>query len=70
MFREKFRARYDTQFVPLLEVLDEELGIGMPGFGPPAADDLPLLLDVPMREPPEPQILTPLHAMLLEKVGA
>ena len=69
-FREKFRARYDTQFVPLLEVLDEELGIGLPGFGPAAADDLPLLRDVPLREPPEPQILTPLHAMLLEKVGA
>lgn len=69
-FREKFRARHETQFVPLLEVLDEELGIGLPGFGPPAADDLPLLRDVPLREATEAGVLTPLHAMLLEKVGA
>jgi thiopeptide-type bacteriocin biosynthesis protein len=70
VFREKFRARYETRFVPLLEVLDEELGIGLPGFGPPAADDLPLLRDVPLREQQEPEVLAPLHAVLLEKVGA
>jgi lantibiotic biosynthesis protein len=70
VFRERFRARYDTRFVPLLEVLDEELGIGLPGFGPPAADDLPLLKDVPLRETLEPGVLAPVHAVLLEKVGA
>jgi lantibiotic biosynthesis protein len=69
VFREKFRARYDTQFVPLLEVLDEELGIGLPGFGPPAADDLPLLRDMPLKATPEPQSLAPLHALLLDRVG-
>ncbi len=69
-FREKFRARYESQFVPLLEALDEELGIGLPGFGPAAADDLPLLKDVPLRAPAETEVLTPLHTMLLEKVGA
>jgi class I lanthipeptide synthase len=68
-FREKFRERYDNRFVPLLEVLDEELGIGLPGFGPPAADDLPLLHDVPLREKPELNVLTPLHRFLLERVG-
>jgi thiopeptide-type bacteriocin biosynthesis protein len=68
-FREQFRARYDTQFIPLLEVLDEELGIGLPGFGPPAADDLPLLRDVPLREQQEPEVLEPVHAALLERVG-
>lgn len=69
-FREKFRARYDTRFVPLLEALDEELGIGLPGFGPPAADDLPLLKDVPLRGSPEAAPLGTAHTVLLEKVGA
>lgn len=70
VFREKFRERYDTRFVPLLEVLDEELGIGLPGFGPPAADDLPLIRDVPFREQHDLAILAPVHRLLLEKVGA
>lgn len=69
VFRETFRARYDTRFVPLLEVLDDELGIGLPGFGPRAADDLPLLKGVPLRASPEVQVLAPVHAALLEKVG-
>jgi class I lanthipeptide synthase len=69
VFRDKFGARYETQFVPLLEVLDEELGIGLPGFGPPAADDLPLLRDVPLRATPEPQLIAPVHEVLLEKLG-
>ncbi len=69
VFRDTFRARYETQFVPLLEVLDEELGIGLPGFGPPAADDLPLLRDVPLRATPESQLFAPVHAVLLEKLG-
>src|SRR5205823_3481891 len=70
VFRQKFLARYDTRFVPLLEVLDEELGIGLPGFGPAAADDLPLLKDVPLREKKDAAVLAPMHAVLLEKVGA
>lgn len=69
VFREKFQARYEWRFVPLLEVLDEELGIGLPGFGPPAADDLPLLRDVPMRKKSEPDFCAPVHRILLEKVG-
>jgi thiopeptide-type bacteriocin biosynthesis protein len=69
VFREKFQARYEWRFVPLLEALDEELGIGLPGFGPPAADDLPLLRDVPLRRKPEPDLYAPLHRMLLEKAG-
>lgn len=69
VFRDEFRARYDTRFVPLLEALDEELGIGLPGFGPPAADDLPLLDGVPLRERPELDVLAPVHKVLLEKIG-
>jgi thiopeptide-type bacteriocin biosynthesis protein len=70
VFQEKFRERYDTRFVPLLEALDDELGIGLPGFGPAAADDLPLLRDVPLREKREPATFAPLHAKLLEKLGS
>jgi thiopeptide-type bacteriocin biosynthesis protein len=69
LFREKFLARYDTQFVPLLEVLDEELGIGLAGFGPPAADDLPLLKNLPLREKKDLVTFAPMHAVLLEKLG-
>jgi thiopeptide-type bacteriocin biosynthesis protein len=69
VFRETFSARYEARFVPLLEVLDEELGIGLPGFGPPAADDLPLLKDIPLREAIGPAVLAPMHTVLLEKVG-
>ncbi|TMQ08332.1 MAG: Lanthionine biosynthesis protein LanB [Deltaproteobacteria bacterium] len=39
-FRERFAARYETREVPLLEVLDEETGIG---FGPAEAGTAPLL---------------------------
>ena len=39
-FRERFAARYETREVPLLEVLDEETGIG---FGPAEAGAAPLL---------------------------
>src|SRR5262249_51527670 len=39
-FRERFAARYETREVPLLEVLDEETGIG---FDPAEAGTAPLL---------------------------
>lgn len=68
VFREKFRERYDTAFVPLLEALDEELGIGLPGFGPPAADDLPLLSGIPLKATPEAELFAPVHAALLARI--
>ncbi|MEA2462935.1 MAG: lantibiotic biosynthesis protein, partial [Acidobacteriota bacterium] len=46
-FREQFLSRYEIRFAPLLEVLDEELGIGLAGFGESGSDDLPLLADLP-----------------------
>jgi thiopeptide-type bacteriocin biosynthesis protein len=44
-FRQKFTARYETREVPLLEVLDEEVGIGF-GDENPHAGNAPLLADL------------------------
>lgn len=41
-FKEAFRARYEDREVPLLEALDEELGVGF-GEGASQADPAPLL---------------------------
>lgn len=45
-FRDRFHVRYETREVPLVEVLDEESGIG---FGAPADDtaQAPLIRDLP-----------------------
>lgn len=43
-FRAAFQARYDQRWMPLLEVLDEESGLGFDGGVPP---DSPLLDDLP-----------------------
>jgi class I lanthipeptide synthase len=52
-FREKFTARYETREVPLVEVLDEEVGIGF-GGDTSGAGNAPLLTDLgfPMRSEP------------------
>jgi thiopeptide-type bacteriocin biosynthesis protein len=42
-FRDAFVARYEAREVPLVEVLDEESGIGFELSGHPAADPSPLL---------------------------
>ena len=44
-FRERFTARYETREVPLLEVLDEEVGIGF-GDENPNAGNAPLLAEL------------------------
>ncbi|MBA3501543.1 MAG: lantibiotic dehydratase [Myxococcota bacterium] len=44
-FRQRFTARYETREVPLLEVLDEEVGIGF-GDENPNAGNAPLLADL------------------------
>src|SRR5205085_568023 len=51
LFRERFIARYEEAELPLVEVLDEEIGIG---FDPsPQPGDEPLLqgLDLPLGDP-------------------
>lgn len=45
-FRNAFAARYEDREVPLMEALDEELGIGFDASTHPAADESPLLADV------------------------
>jgi thiopeptide-type bacteriocin biosynthesis protein len=45
-FRDAFVARYEAREVPLVEVLDEESGIGFEPSGHPAADPSPLLEDL------------------------
>jgi class I lanthipeptide synthase len=44
-FREKFMTRYETREVPLVEVLDEEVGIGF-GDAPVGVGAAPLLADL------------------------
>ena len=52
-FRQAFTARYETREVPLVEALDEELGIG---FGQAdAGTHAPLLAGLPLRAPSEPE---------------
>jgi thiopeptide-type bacteriocin biosynthesis protein len=42
-FRDAFRARHEGRWVPLMEVLDPETGIGFPVGGGSPAEDAPLL---------------------------
>ncbi|MEO8337432.1 MAG: lantibiotic dehydratase family protein, partial [bacterium] len=53
-FRSAFMARYDSQQIPLLEALDEEMGIGFPIRGDASPDAEPLLagLAFPSRSDP------------------
>jgi len=45
-FKDAFAARYEDRAVPLMEALDEELGIGFDASAHPAADESPLLADI------------------------
>src|SRR5205814_3463545 len=69
IFRERFLARYELRFVPLLEALDEEFGVGFAGYGNEATDDLPLVHDIHF--PAKPRFLRwrNAHRVLLEKAG-
>jgi thiopeptide-type bacteriocin biosynthesis protein len=53
-FREAFLARYEGRAVPLLEALDEEMGLG--GTLADTGDPSPLLRRLPAREEPEPSV--------------
>jgi lantibiotic biosynthesis protein len=67
-FVTRFRERYDEQEVPLLEVLDDEIGIG---FLPPALGVLTPLLDGITMEGPganEKRALEPRDAYLLRRL--
>jgi thiopeptide-type bacteriocin biosynthesis protein len=46
-FREAFSQRYETREVPLVEALDEEIGIGFERSGSPLAEASPLLAGLP-----------------------
>jgi thiopeptide-type bacteriocin biosynthesis protein len=45
-FKEAFRARYEDRAVPLMEALDEEMGVGFDPSRHPAADQSPLLAGI------------------------
>lgn len=70
-FRDAFRRRYEDAEVPLVEALDEELGVGFGGQGL-GNDASPLL--APLQFPSEPrevqQTWTPWHEELLRKLEA
>jgi len=65
-FREAFRDRYESRWVRLLDVLDEESGIGFDGA--PAADGA-LLKDFPLPSPVPPQQVTPRDSYLLSRMA-
>jgi thiopeptide-type bacteriocin biosynthesis protein len=48
-FREKFSKRYETREIPLVEALDEEIGIGFERSNSPLAEASPLLAGLPFR---------------------
>jgi lantibiotic biosynthesis protein len=48
-FREEFFRRYETREVPLVEALDEEIGIGFERSDSPLAEASPLLAGLPFR---------------------
>jgi lantibiotic biosynthesis protein len=48
-FREKFSKRYQTREIPLVEALDEEIGIGFERSDSPLAEASPLLAGLPFR---------------------
>ena len=50
-FRDAFAQRYEGREIPLVEALDQEVGIGFPPASVAAADGAPLLKDLAFPEP-------------------
>ncbi|MEM9490456.1 MAG: lantibiotic dehydratase, partial [Myxococcota bacterium] len=70
-FRREFGQRYDSREVPLLEVLDEEAGIGFEASNAPTAEASPLLagLAFPAAPGAESRSWRPRHDFLLRRIG-
>jgi len=64
-FRAAFTARYDSRWMPLLEVLDEERGIGFDGA---PVYDAPLLEGLSFQSPPAPAPLSRRDRYLLAQL--
>jgi thiopeptide-type bacteriocin biosynthesis protein len=64
-FRAAFQERYGARWVPLLEVLDEESGLGFDGGAPL---DSPLLEGLPFRSAPTPRQLSQRDLLLLAQL--
>jgi lantibiotic biosynthesis protein len=69
-FREAFSRRYETREIPLVEALDEEIGIGFERSASPLAEASPLLAGLPLRAgDPEAMPWTGRDALLLGKLA-
>ena len=69
-FREAFIARYEQQEVPLLEALDEEIGIGFPPGGAASEEAAPLLKGLALPAGPSEKVYwRPCDALLLRKLA-
>ena len=64
-FRAAFVARYEARWMPLLQVLDEESGIGFDGAPPMEG---PLLADLPLQAPPPARPLAQRDRFLLAQL--
>jgi lantibiotic biosynthesis protein len=69
-FREEFLQRYETREIPLVEALDEEVGIGFERSNSPLAEASPLLAGLPFRgDDQEVRRWTTRDALLLGKLA-
>lgn len=65
-FKREFRERYDEREVPLMEALDEEMGIGFDRSSHPAADESALLAGIDLGGAPPDAAFTARDATLLD----
>lgn len=70
-FREAFATRYEDREVPLVEVMDEEIGIGYESSQASAAEAAPLLRELvfPLAESENSETFNRHHARLMRKLG-